>query len=137
MPTVPRVGGDIDAVCSKCKMVLGHTVLAMVGAKAARVRCNTCQGEHKFKAPPSPGSEEKAKVAKAARTVKSNVTSWEALLQGKDLSRARRYNMKERFEEGEVLQHPTFGMGLVQTARSDKLEVVFNTGAKTLIHAKP
>ncbi len=136
MPNAPRVGGDIDAACTRCKMVLGHTILAMVGVKPAKVRCNTCQGEHKYKAPPSPGSVEKAKVAKIARVAKSNVTSWEALLQGKDLTRARRYNTKERFEEGELLQHPTFGMGLVQEVRSDKLAVVFNTGTKTLIHAK-
>jgi len=138
MPTAPRVGGDIDAACTKCKMTLGHTILAMVGSKPARVRCNTCQGEHKYKAPPSPGAEPKVAKAKgkAKARGKTDVTSWEALMQGKDLARARRYGTKERFSEGEVLQHATFGMGIVREVRIDKLTVVFNTGTKTLVHAR-
>ena len=51
-----KVGGDIDAWCTRCKMDLGHTILAMVGTKAARVRCNTCQGEHNYKATSGSGS---------------------------------------------------------------------------------
>ncbi len=137
MATAPRVGGDIDALCSRCKMLLGHTVLAMVGSKPVRVRCNTCQGEHNYKAPPSPAAEPRQRASAAARSSpKSNVTSWEALLQGKDLSRARRYGVKERFAIDEVLQHPVFGMGVVQDVRSDKVDVVFNTGTKTLVHGK-
>lgn len=49
MSNVPRVGGEVDAACTKCKMLLGHTILAMVGSRIARVRCNTCQGEHNFR----------------------------------------------------------------------------------------
>jgi hypothetical protein len=39
-----RVGGEVDAFCSSCKLVLGHTILAMVGERIAKVRCNTCAG---------------------------------------------------------------------------------------------
>ena len=38
MTSAHRVGGDIDASCTRCKMILGHTILAMVGSKPARVR---------------------------------------------------------------------------------------------------
>ena len=135
MSSATRVGGDIDAACTRCKMVLGHTILAMVGSRPARVRCNTCQGEHNYKAPASPAAEKKVKKV-GARRAKAEVTSWDALLQGKDLSRARRYSPKELFGDGEVIQHPTFGLGLIREVRTDKLTVVFNSGTKTLVHGK-
>ena len=136
-----RVGGDVDAMCTKCKMSLGHTILAMVGTKPARVRCNTCQGEHNYR-----GAEGKAvKVTKPKRwepavdrerKEKPVITSWEALLAAKDVSRARRYSTKERFASDEVLDHPTFGLGLVQEVRGDKISVAFKADVKTLVHGK-
>jgi hypothetical protein len=139
MQKANRVGSDVDAYCTKCKMILGHTILAMVGKKPARVRCNTCQGEHNFRADPSipnkKGSWEPASV-RAKREAKPVVTSWEALLQKKDISKARRYSSKERYVNDDVLDHPTFGIGLVQEVRGDKIAVAFKADVKTLVHGK-
>lgn len=131
-----KVGGDIDSWCTRCKMNLGHTVLAMVGDRPVRVRCNTCQGEHNFRGPPDAprkGSWEPRETRERARPA---VTSWEALLAGKDLSRARRYSAKDKFAPEEVLEHPTFGIGLVQEVRGDKIHVAFKADVKTLVHGK-
>jgi hypothetical protein len=135
MPQVLRVGGDIDAYCTKCKMLLGHTILAMVGSKAARVRCNTCQGEHAYKAGP-PGTSRKSGWEPRAVREKPRVTSWEALLAERDVASARKYSPKQSFAKDEVLQHPTFGVGLVQEVRGDKIEVAFKADVKTLVHGK-
>jgi hypothetical protein len=134
MPQHYRVGSDVDAFCTRCKMELGHTVLAMVGNKPARVRCNTCQGEHAFRGSPEP--RKGSWVPASERAAKPAVTSWEALLQKKDLSRARRYSAKDRYEPDEVLEHPVFGIGLVQEVRGDKISVAFKADVKTLVHAK-
>ncbi|MBS2023453.1 MAG: hypothetical protein JST92_13680, partial [Deltaproteobacteria bacterium] len=64
------------------------------------------------------------------------VTSWEALLAGKDLSRARKYSPKEKFVVDEPIAHPTFGIGLVQEVRGDKITVAFKADVKTLVHGK-
>jgi hypothetical protein len=138
MTTTVKVGGDIDAWCTRCKMQLGHTVLAMVGTRAARVRCNTCQGEHNYKASggePKKGSWE-PKVDRERRLARPTVTSWEALLAKKDLTRARRYSVKERFETDDVLDHPVFGIGLVQEVNGDKMRVAFKADVKLLVHGK-
>ena len=37
-----KTGGEVDCFCTRCKMVLAHTILAMVGDRPARVKCNTC-----------------------------------------------------------------------------------------------
>ncbi len=67
---------------------------------------------------------------------KPAVTSWEALLREKDISRARPYSAKDRYSTDEVLQHPVFGIGLVQEVRGDKISVAFKADVKTLVHGK-
>src|SRR5207302_3841179 len=89
MAHVHRVGGDVDAFCTRCKMELGHTILAMVGARPVRVRCNTCGGEHNYRGTSGP-ARKGSWVPAAERAARPAVTSWEALLRQKDLSRARR-----------------------------------------------
>jgi hypothetical protein len=130
-----RVGGDIDAFCTRCKMDLGHTVLAMVGARPVRVRCNTCGGEHNYRSSAAP-ARKGSWLPASARATRPAVTSWEALLRQKDLSRARRYSAKERYGADEVLEHPVFGIGLVQEVRGDKISVAFKADVKTLVHGK-
>jgi hypothetical protein len=130
-----RVGGDVDAFCTRCKMELGHTILAMVGQKPARVRCNTCGGEHNYRGTAAPARKGSWTPA-SERTARPTVTSWEALLRQKDLSRARRYSTKERFEADDVLEHPVFGIGLVREVRGDKISVAFKADVKTLVHGK-
>jgi hypothetical protein len=50
---------------------------------------------------------------------------------------AKTYSPKDKYEPGDVLEHPTFGRG-VTTAIKDgtKIEVLFEMGAKTLIHGR-
>jgi hypothetical protein len=129
-----RVGGDVDAYCTKCKMVLGHTILAMVGKRIARVRCNTCQGEHAYKAGPPGTKAPRARTGSSATREKAEVRPFSELFAGKDVAAARRYSAKELFEAGDVIAHPTFGTGLVQAARGDKIDVVFESGEKKLVH---
>ncbi len=120
-------------------MVLGHTILAMVGTNPKRVRCNTCQGEHNFRAAAGPPPKKKGwepASTREKRLAKPVVTSWEALLANKDLARARRYSSRERYQNDEVLDHPTFGIGLVQEVRGDKISVAFKADVKTLVHGK-
>lgn len=139
-----RVGGDVDAYCTKCKMILGHTVLAMVGEKIARVRCNTCMGEHAFRANPpgtkAPKAAAKPRATRATTTRaratkdKVDVKPFEELFAGRDPSEAKAYTAREQFEDGDMISHPTFGMGLVRTARQDKIDVAFKSGDKVLVH---
>ncbi len=139
MATALKVGGDIDAWCTRCKMNLGHTILAMVSKRPVRVRCNTCSGEHNYRgsagAEPRKGGWEPREV-RERREARPSVTSWEALLAGKDLVSARRYSPKEKYVADEVIEHPLFGIGLVQEVRGDKIQVAFKADVKTLVHGK-
>ncbi|HZX94165.1 MAG TPA: hypothetical protein VFE90_06585 [Myxococcales bacterium] len=139
MANATKVGGDIDSWCTRCKMTLGHTILAMVGSRPARVRCNTCQGEHNYRGAAAVASRKSGwepREERERREARPAVTSWDALLAGKDLTRARKYSAKDKFTADEVIQHPTFGIGLVQEVRGDKIQVAFKADVKTLVHGK-
>ena len=46
---------EIDSWCTKCRMDLGHRIVAMVGGAPKRDVCLTCGSEHNYRAPRSAG----------------------------------------------------------------------------------
>jgi hypothetical protein len=137
------VGGEVDSVCGKCKMTLAHTILAMVGPKIARVRCNTCGSDHSYRTEAgstrgSATTTSRARAPSAAAKEKAHklVISFDEELATKDLSRAKEYSTRTAFETGDVMSHPTFGMGIVAAVRGDKVDVNFKMTQKTLMHAR-
>jgi len=44
-----RLGDDIDDYCSRCKLSTTHAVVAMAGEEVQKVRCRTCNNEHKYR----------------------------------------------------------------------------------------
>src|SRR5689334_12944213 len=50
-----RLGDIIDDYCVKCKRIMNHSVVSILNAEAAKVRCRTCHSDHDFRheqAPP-------------------------------------------------------------------------------------
>jgi hypothetical protein len=139
MSTNGRVGGEVDAFCTKCELLLAHTILAMVGPKIARVRCNTCKAEHAFRGQVVPKGASKPRAARASSSEKAEkvVIAWEERLKATDMAKARKYSPKESFALEEVLNHPTFGYGIVSAVRGDKIDVAFKAFEKTLLHKRP
>lgn len=133
---IPKVGGEVDSFCTKCRMTLAHTVLAMVGSKVARVRCNTCGGDHAFRA--APGKTDKVTTARASpkSKVPKVVVSFEDALQSKDTANAKVYSVKDTYAVNQVISHPTFGSGYVTGVRGDKVDITFRAETKTLIHGR-
>jgi hypothetical protein len=132
----PVVGKNVDSWCARCKMMLAHTIEAVVKNKITRTHCNTCGGQHAYR-PNPPGTAAARRAGGGARTVKAVAPpfDYERLLQGRDLSRARAYMAGERFERQEVIHHPSFGVGVVVALRdSNKIDVGFRDGMKTLAH---
>jgi hypothetical protein len=138
MPTVPPVGKDVDSWCTKCRMLLAHTVEAVVNGRITRVHCNTCGGQHAYRAKP-PGEGAKSAGARkpradGARPATKQVRDYASMLRGRDPSTARPYALNERFADGELIRHSTFGLGVVTALKdANKIEVLFPDGGKTLI----
>lgn len=150
MATQHKVGGEVDAFCTRCRLTLAHTILAMVGTKIARVRCNTCNGDHAFRSAPgttdkpsasarsSGGGSSGTKAPRASRATAEEkiIISFEEQLAGKDIANAPRYSPKDTYKPDQVIQHPTFGLGLVTAVRGDKVDITFKSETKTLVHGR-
>jgi hypothetical protein len=136
MTTTAKVGGETDAFCTKCELLLAHTILAMVGPKIARVRCETCKAEHAYRGAVVPAGTKKPRAARVPAAQKV-VIAWEERLKNNDLTKARKYSPKESFAPDEVINHPTFGYGIVSAVRGDKIDVAFKAFEKTLLCKRP
>jgi hypothetical protein len=64
-----KVGKDCDAYCTRCKMDLGHTIVAMVDGMPVQVKCDTCHSFHKYRRPknaPKPARPARRRAAEPA-----------------------------------------------------------------------
>jgi len=129
----------VDALCTKCELVLAHTVIAMVGATPVKVECNTCHGVHKYRTLAGdrvPSGPAKVRATRAPRAQVATV-SFEELLASKKVATAVPYTPKRTFGVDEVVDHALFGRGFVSAVRDGgKIEVTFRSDVKVLIHGR-
>ena len=128
-------GNDIDAYCTKCKMVLAHVVVAEVGAKPRRVKCNTCGGEHNYRAE-KPVAKTAVKSEKAPKKPSTRKTrqSWEEIMNEAASKPHKKYAMSGNFSEGDWIEHAKFGLGCVQAfVPPNKITVRFADETKLLV----
>ncbi len=125
-PPMVKVGGEVDSFCTKCEMVLAHTVHAVVDGRPVKVECNTCHGVHRFRGD-LPGSAAPARAPRSStpRPIRERTTMpFDEVLRGKNLAMARRYSPRTTYQVDDVIEHPTFGLGWVSGVRdATKVEV--------------
>jgi hypothetical protein len=146
MPTL-KVGMDVDGWCTKCKLMLAHTIEAIAGGKITRVHCNTCRSQHAYRSRPpgtaaARGATRNGTARRTARTTRTNKAApnaddYPALIHGRDASQARPYRLSEHFAPKDLIAHPTFGLGVVLSSKDgSKIEVLFPDGTKTLAQGR-
>lgn len=129
-----------------------HVVVAMTGAVPAKVECLSCHKQHRYKGYPPGQKPVKPSTKKAAggpttprRTTKSaggdassGVNPLEALLASRAGAPTRNYSPSERYVVGELLTHPSFGVGAVTSTPSPgKMAVLFHDSTRLLLHERP
>ncbi|MHB8808604.1 MAG: hypothetical protein ACYC9M_01135 [Desulfobulbaceae bacterium] len=133
-----EAGSEINSRCLKCKAVTNHTIIALVDGKVVKVLCNVCGGQHNYR----PEKPEQAAALKKARPSSASANArqakvearFEEMVAGRDSSQALAYDMTGIFKEGDLLDHPTLGLGVVtERVMPDKIEVLFRQGSKLLI----
>jgi hypothetical protein len=139
--TILTPGEEIDSGCLKCKAVTNHTIIAMVEEKIAKVQCNVCGGRHNYR-PVQPAKTKKksdsAKKAtaktKTSMAVKKAADNFTKMLSGRNSDEAMPYAMTSIFSKDDLVNHPTFGLGLVTaTIPPNKIELTFNEGPKIFV----
>jgi hypothetical protein len=154
----PKTGGEIDSYCTKCKLDLGHRIIAMVGDVVKRVECRTCGSHHNYRKPKSEKSATSAaprssgsssgkdktptkprvdKLTAAQRAERDQVASWEQAIAGKAATAFKPYQISTTFNPGELVRHSKFGDGVVaRVIDRGKVEVLFQDGPRTMAHGQ-
>lgn len=127
-------GKNIEAYCTKCKLNLDHTVMAMEGEAIARVRCKTCGGAHKFREPADVKKVTKTRTKKAAGAKATAELVWEAGIaeaKGKEHS----YAMTAKYRVGDIVNHQIFGKGIVMKLYTNKCDMLFKDKERLMASA--
>jgi hypothetical protein len=145
MNTKKLSAGDIiESRCTKCRDILNHRIVAMVGEKVVRVECNTCGGTHNYYPPPvaktprTTGTGTVKKAAAAPRAARKDPAAaereeWNALSPSMNPDKAVNYNMNAAYKKNDLIKHPTFGLGVVKLVIvPNKMQVLFEDGIKLL-----
>ena len=136
------VGKEILSNCSKCKLILAHIIVTMKSAtEPDKVQCKTCKSTQSFKDPSAKKKKTSvARVIKSARSSKKSTETvgelWTKAL-NKSTTENKDYSIKGSFQTGDVINHPTFGQGVVEKLiDNNKIEVLFQDDYRTLMHKK-
>jgi hypothetical protein len=140
-------GAEIEAFCSKCKGPSIHVIEAIKNDTITRVMCKSCLSSHKYKpveeAPPKKKSASTAKktTSTAKKTPKAKKPpktkeerKWARLMAKADENNQTDYEMSGSYSELDVINHSSFGVGVVvKVIQDNKVSVAFQDGVKTLI----
>ena len=139
---------EVLAYCGSCKMDLTAAIVAKVGGKIAKVMCKTCKKERAYRAPkgvndPAVAAQDAARKSKASGGTGATAKAvpieqeWRRLMADADKTHRIKYSIKAKLTQGDVVEHPMFGDGIVmRVAHPDKAEVLFQNDTKLLIHSR-
>jgi len=118
------LGDPIQSRCSKCRKITPHTILSMAEDQPAEVQCSKCQHTSIAR---KPADRRTVDPHKSARE------TWAALRPGMDSNRAAAYSMSSAYRVNAIVNHPVFGLGLVQRLSGPhKMVVLFADGEKVM-----
>ena len=131
-----EVGAQVSAYCTQCKGDTTHTIVSRFEKEIRSVHCDTCNNSHPYRAPR--GSEDDIPEPMAARRRKTlKKIPWAQYMDDADEADPRKYSPAHSFIEGEIIVHPTFGVGYISEIVSrTKMEVTFEEAARILAFAR-
>ena len=133
------IGDEVDFYCSKCKLNLHGNVASVVDGEVKQVTCRTCHFTVAFKREKT-AAEFKAQQLKRAFALRDRrqqpqvvgadrgaasrgpeVTNrWRKLTEDVDARFAPRYAPEKSYEEGDLVIHKQYGLGIVQQVLHEK-----------------
>jgi predicted RNA-binding Zn-ribbon protein involved in translation (DUF1610 family) len=140
------VGQEIICLCTSCKLELRHVIVAHKSGNSgpiSKVRCNTCKKIHAYRASQTEKAAAASKVKRAANAAIAREkpvvipveVEWREALSKAQGKASLAYAPTGEFKAGDVIEHPTFGCGIVKTTKDgNKFEVIFQRDIKTLVH---
>jgi len=117
-------GKNIGSFCTKCKLNLDHTIMAMAGEEIARVRCQTCGTSHKYRGVAEALKKRKPRTARGVGEEATAALVWETGLADAK-GQERDYDVSVKYRVGDVVHHQRFGKGVVVQLYTNKCAMLF------------
>jgi ribosomal protein L44E len=122
MSKKPKVGQEVKALCSRCKDETVHIVEVIKNDKIVKAMCKSCHASHKYR----------VTAAKKSKTPEER--KWSRIMAKTDADTPIEYKMDRSYAELSVIEHHTFGIGVVKEILAPtKISVVFQDGMRTLV----
>ena len=123
-------GDKIEARCTKCRKNSPHLIVSLSDGQPEQVQCQVCDRQHKFR-PPTKVRSVSLKLASEKRAAENE--KWEQVNLDSKTTNAKAYSMDMGYKVDTLINHPSFGVGVVQRlAGVRKMEVLFEKGTKIL-----
>ena len=139
-------GEEVLTYCSTCDRNVTRTIVAHKSGNSgpvAKVHCRICSKVKAYRAPKgmtagAPKAPRKKAGSQRAKPVAVSLESeWQRQLQEAQGKPSRAYAVSEKFEKGDVVEHPSFGVGVVQGPKdANKVEILFQASMRVLLHNK-
>lgn len=138
MTELPAVATNTLSQCKKCGEERYHKVLAHKTEKSAQIQCEVCGAKKTIRKTSATAKKKAGRKTSAAaqKKVDEHKELFQNLCDRYADQPQKKYTMKEKFEVGNNIQHPKFGLGIVQSALPGKIEVVFPETTRLLIHER-
>ena len=144
---LPPVAKSFFSACKKCGADRYHTVLTHTSTTSAKIQCEVCKSKKTYSLPKA-GSVAKATTKKSSTKKSSTLTKtgrvrktshaddFQAMQSNRGTEKGTPFSIKTKFEKDQKIDHSTFGTGYVKTVQPDRIDVMFETEVKTLMHNK-
>ena len=144
--TLPPVAKSFYTACKKCGADRYHTVLTHPTSTSAKIQCEVCKSIKTYSLPKA-GSMAKKATTKTATTAtgakkttrarkSSHADDFQALNTNSGTEKGIPFSIKTKFEKDQKIDHSSFGTGYVKSVQPDRIDVLFETEVKTLMHNK-
>lgn len=131
--TPPMAAETASGTCSTCEQIVARFAGAGIRPLRVAIKCRRCGAVHRHHASPSTPPLKARRSSKAAAALAHEVT-YERLLAVTSGRKSRPYSVSGIFRPNDVIEHPTFGLGVVtHLIAGDKIQVVFKNGGKLLV----
>ncbi|MCD6527080.1 MAG: hypothetical protein J7K75_08845 [Desulfuromonas sp.] len=128
--TTLLAGDPIEARCTKCRKNTDHIIITMGEEGPVKVQCGSCSRQHKYRPPTVP---KKPAVRRAVDPKIAERKEWEQLKPTMEDMKGQDYSMTASYKLNSLINHPVFGLGMVQrVVGAQKIEVLFEDGKKTM-----
>ena len=117
-------GDNIASWCTKCKLSLDHTIVAMDGETVVKVKCRTCGSTHKFRNPAAAPKVRASKKSADGVAPGASGDRWATAL-AETKGKSTPYSMDGRYRVGDCILHDRFGKGIVLKLYANKCDVLF------------